>query len=257
MSNPRLPAETLDHIVDHLHDTRDALRNCCLVSKPWVPRARKHLFAEIKFYTTKSLESWKNVFLHPANSPARYVKILSIRCPEVVMNADAEAGGWIKGFSRVARFALDSRGLFTDPTPLVLFHGFSPVIKSLCVTFMALPPSRVIDLILSFPLLEDLAMTTFSGISAGSDRLSAVVQRSTPPTLTGSLELNIEEGMEPIIYLLLSLPGGIHFRKLTWTWFHEGDHLSTVALVEGCSHTLESLDIRWRLGTSSRYPYPD
>ena len=38
MSNLHLPAETLDHIVDHLHDTKDALRNCCLGSKSWVPR---------------------------------------------------------------------------------------------------------------------------------------------------------------------------------------------------------------------------
>ena len=27
MSNPRLPPETLDHVVDHLHDTEDALKN--------------------------------------------------------------------------------------------------------------------------------------------------------------------------------------------------------------------------------------
>jgi uncharacterized protein (DUF2384 family) len=34
MSNP-LPAEMLDHIVGYLHDTQDALKNCCLVSKLW------------------------------------------------------------------------------------------------------------------------------------------------------------------------------------------------------------------------------
>jgi hypothetical protein len=36
MSNP-LPAELLDYVIDHLCDTQDALRNCCLVSKSWVP----------------------------------------------------------------------------------------------------------------------------------------------------------------------------------------------------------------------------
>jgi hypothetical protein len=91
----------------------------------------------------------------------------------------------------------------------------------------------------------------------GSDMLSTVVQPPTSPPLTGSLELNMEEGMEPIIDWLLSLPGGIHFRKLTWTWVREGDHVSMMALVEGCSHTLESLDISWRLlGTSTRCPCP-
>ena len=57
MSNSHLPAEMLDHVVDHLHDARDALRNCCLVSKSWVPRARKHLFADIWFPTATRIQS--------------------------------------------------------------------------------------------------------------------------------------------------------------------------------------------------------
>ncbi|KAF9644347.1 hypothetical protein BDM02DRAFT_3103092, partial [Thelephora ganbajun] len=47
--HPYLPPETLDYIVDFLHDNRETLEQCCLVSKSWVPRARKHLFADIKF----------------------------------------------------------------------------------------------------------------------------------------------------------------------------------------------------------------
>ena len=31
MSNPHLPTEILDRIIDHLHDTEDTLRNCSLV----------------------------------------------------------------------------------------------------------------------------------------------------------------------------------------------------------------------------------
>jgi hypothetical protein len=260
MSNPHLPAETLDHIVNHLHDTRDALRNCCLVSKSWVPRSRKHLFAEIKFYTTKSLRSWKNAFPDPANSPMRYVTTLSVRCPEVVADADADAAGWIRGFSRVVHLTLNNQGLFADPTPLVLSHEFSPVIKSLRVYFTALPSSQATNLILSFPLLEDLAVTT-SMMSTesddGSDRLLTSVQPPGPPMLTGTLELRMRDGMAPIIHWLLSLPDGIHFRELTWTWFREGDHLSTMALVEGCSYTLESLDIGWHLlGTSTQHLRP-
>jgi hypothetical protein len=38
MSDPRLPAEVLDHVVDHLHDTKAVLRNCSLVSKSWIHR---------------------------------------------------------------------------------------------------------------------------------------------------------------------------------------------------------------------------
>ena len=52
MSN--LPCEILDHIVDLLHDSQTPLRNCCLVSKPWVARTRRHLFAEVEFQTAES-----------------------------------------------------------------------------------------------------------------------------------------------------------------------------------------------------------
>jgi hypothetical protein len=37
----------------YLHDTRDALRNCCLIFKSWIPRTRKHLFADVRFYTMR------------------------------------------------------------------------------------------------------------------------------------------------------------------------------------------------------------
>jgi hypothetical protein len=53
--------------------------------------------------------------------------------------------------------------------------------------------------------------------------------------------------MEPFTRRLLSLPSGIHFRKLTLTWSREEDLSLMVALVEGCSHTIESLDITCNL----------
>ena len=102
MSNLHLPTETLDHVVDLLHDTKYALRNCCLVSKSWIPRTRKHLFANVSFSTEKELESWKVAFPDPSTSPTHYTKTLFIDCVRVrVAVADAEAGGWIRGFSRV------------------------------------------------------------------------------------------------------------------------------------------------------------
>jgi len=37
-SNPYLPPEILDYIVDLLHNSPNALKECCLVSKSWIPR---------------------------------------------------------------------------------------------------------------------------------------------------------------------------------------------------------------------------
>ena len=265
MSDPHLPAEMLDHIVDYLQDTEDALRSCCLVSKSWIPRTRKYLFDDIVFHTAKSLKSWKKVFPDPSASPACYAKSLTVACSEALTDADADAGGWITGFSRVEYLGLEGQRLFAGgSSTLSLFRGFSPI-TYLHMVFNEThtPPPRVFSLILSFPLLEGLTVSTTSEIWAdddddddddGSDRLSTVVQPSSPPMFTGSLELLLGEGgTNPFTRRLLSLPGGIHFRKLTLTSFLE-EHLSSVtALIEGCSHTLESLDISDFFGTPIRH----
>jgi len=134
---------------------------------------------------------------------------------------------------------------------LVPFHGLSPIIKSLHLEFRTLPSSRVLDLVLSFSLLRDLTVITSSYVFAdndnGSDGLSTIAQPSGSPVLTRTLKLFLRGGMEPITRRLLSLPGGIHFRKLAVAWNHREDPSSTTALVKGCSHTLESLRITCNL----------
>ena len=110
MSNPRFPAELLDHTVDHLHSERDALKNCCLVSKSWIPRARKHLFADTEFQTPADLQSWKTTFPDPSTSPARYTKSLFVRCPPVARSSGAGEGDWIRTFSRVVHLEIEVGG---------------------------------------------------------------------------------------------------------------------------------------------------
>jgi hypothetical protein len=63
--------------------------------------------------------------------------------------------------------------------------------------------------------------------------------------------------MKPFTCRLLSLSGGIRFRKLTLAWTYEEDPSLMMALVEGCSHTLESLNIACHLlGKFVQYPRP-
>ena len=250
MPNPYLPAEILDHIADHLHDTEATLQNCCLVSKSWIPRIRKHLFAIVDFSTPKCLETWKETFPDPLTSPGRYAKTLSINNAELATVADAEAGGWIRGFSSVQRFEVNTAS-HESTAPFVPFHGFSSAIKSLRVVILALPPSSIFNLILSFPLLEDLTMVNYFEAEAGTDdsdgsegNETQIAARSAIPSMfTGSLELYLQAGIERIARRLLSLPGGIHFRNLTLTWCCEEELSLMVALVEECSHTIESLNI--------------
>jgi hypothetical protein len=190
------------------------------------------------------------MFPHPPTSPARYTKILSVRCFGAVTAADAGVGGWIRDFSRVVELKLGSRGSLpaTSAISFVPFHGLSPVIKSLSVNLLLLPSSSIFDLILSFPLLEDLTVAIHKASannndSPKEDEMPIAARPSSPPVFTGSLALSMKGGMKSFTCRLLSLPGGIHFRKLALTWNHGDDPLMAIALVQECSHTLESFRI--------------
>ena len=84
MPHPHLPPELLDHIVDCLHDSEDALRACCLVSKPWISRTRKHLFAQITIRTVSYPLIWKHLLhsgvTHYCGAPT--VQIGLVNAPE-------------------------------------------------------------------------------------------------------------------------------------------------------------------------------
>ena len=259
MSKPRLPEELLDHIVDFLHDEEYALKNCSLVSKPWISRARKHLFASIKFRPEKNLGLWKETFPDPSTSPACYARTLIIGCSHLITAADVEAGGWIRGFSQVVHLEVGGERLDTreSTVPLLALRGLSPFVKSLRVDFVVLPYPPALDLILSFPLLEDLAIEAYGKSIDDADYpygFPTVVHPSTPPPFTGYLDLFLRGGMEYIVYRLLSFPGAVRFRKLTLKWCHGEDISLTVRMVEECSLTLESLDITCDVtGTPGRY----
>ena len=132
----------------------------------------------------------------------------------------------------------------------VPFHGLSPTVKSLRMHFTEPPSPWVLDLALSFPLLEDLTMSTcFCALANNSDP-STVVRPSNSPPFTGSLELSRGD-VKPIARQLLSLPGSIHFRKIALRRLHEDILLLINGLVEGCSHTLKSLDLASHQGGTS------
>ena len=254
MSNqPHLPPETLDYIVDLLHDEPETLERCCLVSKSWMPRTRKHLFADIKFRSAQDVDSWKTAFPDPSNSSAYHTHTLFVCWTRV--EADAWAGGLIQAFSHVVRLRL-TRTTFGDSllvTPstvkqftLAPFHNLSPTLKSLHVYFVSLACTQIFDLVRSSPLLEDLALSG-RDLSSGNDdtpREPQTVGPSPSPVFTGSLDLDIIEGMGNIAHRLLNLPNGLHFRKLTFWWVHGEDLRWIIELVRKCSNTLECLDVK-------------
>ena len=249
MPSPHFPGETLDYIIDLLHDEPETLKECCLVAKSWVPRTRKHLFADIRFRSATDLKSWKKTFPDPSNSPAYHTHILTVDCIQVVTTADAEPGGWIPTFSRVVRLGLnDPTTLGYLKTTLDLFHKVLPTLKSLRIGFVFLPCPHIFDLVHYSPLLEDLAVSGY-GPSFGNNGVpdeTPTVGPPTSPAFTGSLDLNIFGGVGAVYAArrLLALPNGLHFRKFAFSWSSKEDLEWMLELVARCSNTLECLDVR-------------
>jgi hypothetical protein len=231
-SMPRsLPPEILDLIVDHLHTEPTTLRACCVVSKSWIHRTRTHLFAHIKFDTSNcDIERWKKAFPDSSSSPAHYTRHLLIRGLSAVTAADA--GGWTRAFHNLVHLQLEGVG-GGDRVSLIPFHGLSPTLRSLNLIYTS---PGVLDLICSFPLLEDLGLVS---PSQGSHVWNTPL---TSPKLTGSLDLSMLGGIHPVARRLLSLPNGLHFTKITAACLDEGIH-PVRDLVSRCSDTLESIDI--------------
>ena len=95
-TQPRLPQEVCDYIVDLLYDDPETLKRCCLVSKSWVPRTQKHLFARV-FFKSADYPKWRKTFPDPTDSPSCYTQTLVV---------DGGLGGaegmrYIESFSRV------------------------------------------------------------------------------------------------------------------------------------------------------------
>jgi len=262
MSNPYLLPETLDCVVDILHNEPETLKTCCLVSKPWVPRTRRHLFADIKFSSMGDLSSWKKTFPDVANSPAHHARSLFIGCPEFVTAADAEEGGWIQAFSGVTSLTVDNGKWLsgTSSTPLVPFYKLASTLKSLRMSPILLPSPQLFNLIRSSPLLEDLTLIGHEKRSGNVDspHWSQPVVSSTLPPLTGTLNLGISGGMGGTVRGLLDLPNGLHFRTFTLSWTRKEDLRWITMLVEKCSHTLELLCVACNSGggTSVSYLHP-
>jgi hypothetical protein len=236
MSSP-LPPEILDLIADHLHDDLTTLKTCCVVSKSWIPRTRNHLFARIEFHASRpQVELWKKTFPDPSNSPAHRTRHLYIRGLSFTTSTDAEVGDWVRTFQNVVRLDLEWFGRKNHKISLAPFHGLSPALRSLR---LIATPMEVLDLICSFPLLEDLALF------APSQRDDVWNTPSTSPKLTGSLELRNIGGIRSAARRLLDLPNGLHFTEITIAC-HNEDVESITKLVSRCSGNLESFSVYYR-----------
>ena len=239
MSNPRLPPELFDHIVDHLYDQPKTLKQCCLVSKSWIPCTRKHLFDEIVFRRRIEIEMWKIAFPNPVNSPGRYARSLFFCSADSILPIIAEESGWIQAFCSVVQLKLE---WYEELTILFLFV-YSLALESHRMASMSLVLDlQVLTLICFLPHLEDLKLVDFWVVNRDDDNTG--FQPTTSPPLTRTLTITHPRRIERLLPGLLDLPNGTCFRKLEISFDAMEDVRLTVTLVEVCSNTLECVDIR-------------
>ena len=232
---PSFPPEILDFIVDHLRDEPTALKACCLVSKSWVSRARRNLFAWVTFSSR-----WTNVFPDPSNSPGHHTRSLYLYDIDTIIAASTVAPNWVHHFGHIKELWVATIGLDrTIPISFIRLHGLSSTLKTLRLSNVSAPISEVLDLICSFPRLEDLRLhlVTTSGDADGRDI------PSTSPSLTGTLSL--VDPTLPVTRGLLDLPNGLRFSCITIICPTK-DADSVMDFVPRCSDTLEVLTVGYR-----------
>jgi hypothetical protein len=178
-----------------------------------------------------------------------------VGCLEAVTAVDGKEGGWIRSFTKVVRMEAVWNGLhdgWNRPEDfLAPFHHFSPALKFLRVFSTTLLSSYTFDLACSLPLLEDLTIvnSNYEADDDGIDDDGTVFRPSASPVFTGTLHLY--QGLKHAAPRLLSLPNGLRFRKFVGESYLHGDLQWMAALVEGCSDTIEFVDLRWWVSSKS------
>jgi len=201
----------------------------------------------IAFRSPSELQSWKKTFPDVANSPGYHACTLFVGCVQLVTASDGEEGGWVRAFSGIQRLGLDggdrhNGGLRASEVSLSPFRGISPTLKSLRLGPILLPYPGLLDLLLSFPLLENLSLRSYEDHDRLPDSPQTVITSASPP-LTGSLAFCLDREAGDVARELLDLPNGLHLQNLALWRHRDTDFWWIAAFVKRCSHTLESLDV--------------
>ena len=237
---PSLPPELLDFIVDHSYNDPTTLKTCCLLSKSWIPRTRRHLFAHVESRESSGhhVESWMKAFPDPLDSPAHHTRSLTISGIAAATAATTHGHPWVRSFRTLVELNVKTVDRYGGDLgiSLVQLHGLSPTLKSLHIYRSSLLLFEIFNLTCSFPLLKDLTLCSISFQYEHVHDPMGVPE--TSPKLTGSLGLKWE--ICSVAPRLLALPGGLHFTKITMDCC-EISIKWVKKLVLRCSGTLESL----------------
>lgn len=275
MPAPYLAPEIIDNIIDNLSDERATLFDCSIVSKSWIPHARKHLFATIRFTSSADVQRWRLLFRNSQVPPGQFIKTLHLTSrsrenygsgmadfvviiqPLTEANtdlmdliaaltmADTETGVAIQAFSKVLSLEVDTT---YDPCKLAIsfvsLHGFSAALTSFTIVTSHPTLEIFLNFALSFPRLENLTLCQnrhFEG--------HALVRRpDIHPPLTGILKLSsgVRGIIKAVIGPLLEQGVEFQFQKVSVCCKVKEQEVEALeAVIERCSNTLQYLKVQF------------
>ena len=279
-----LPQELVDTVIDELKEDVGSLRACSLVSKPWVYRSRKHLFATVNL-PTFLLRRWH--VRVPANSeepldPHQHVRSLSLypATPSAAFGIPETFIDHLSSFHQVSTLTITSSlweewtDAFSDG-PLVAryFGGFGRALRKLELARVYLNMVALKALLGVFPQLDEILI--FSPIMVNDEARSveafphlrehrSITKAEEPPNAVEPCELapirfvDIVTLIFPpkdLVVALSKLP--LRCRELILVEdFHRGGDILNL-LFDSTGPTLESLTIRSTLDRGNRiFAYP-
>ena len=249
-----IPQDIVNEILDHLNTGsrfHHSLLSYSLVAKSWVIPCRRHLFGTIAF-TGRKMDRWLKAFPVPEESPAPYVRDLSLSLEERYY-VPYEFFKRIQLFSNVRKLTMSREGGNQSwwVNPLV---GLPQSVTSLTINEDSITVLRIRDILLQLPNLNDLSL---SGPILTVDRnLLRGIGKTLKANFGGRLQL-CNLGGRPatdVVNMLLDVPTGLRFTEMSidnWT----ESLVSAVKLAEACSITLVRLSY-WADGQGNSHLSP-
>jgi hypothetical protein len=162
-----LPQELVDAVIDELKCDVGSLRTCSLVSKPWVYRSRKHLFATVNLPTFLVSRWQTSISADPVAplGPHCHVRSLSLHpaMASAAFGIPETFVGHLSSFTEVSRLAIVSSlweewiDAFSDNALVTkYFGGFGKALRSLELTRVYLNSAVLKALLDVFPWLKEI-----------------------------------------------------------------------------------------------------
>ncbi|EMD39708.1 hypothetical protein CERSUDRAFT_112012 [Gelatoporia subvermispora B] len=205
---PTLPPELTDRILDHLEGDRQALANCGLVCRTWLPRSRYHFFRELKLTSKNTKQLVQLLRDGPAiGQHVSHLAIVTLREDNSEWHVDL-LPKVLPSLPNVTTLELRGRGAYQSKN----FKDIAPVtsLKFHACEFAAL--KDVTTLLCAFPRLDTL--TIESTLIARGEEDPSLTDTYRPP-IKNITVMSSALNPEPFVNWLVS--GGVHegFESLT------------------------------------------